>query len=340
MKRLNILVVMALIGNLSFNIPAHAAGLTIDATTKITSDIPTVGQIWKGDIPVLVSYPTDSYSEKLEFPITGILPISELADRARGVEVQFAIWSDTGVKLGSQTVYSFSWNPVGPNTMVSLYLYQAPALYGKHTMLITTSYTTSTTGLLSRYLKDEKKVQIEIKKVLPNKVPEAPVLMSSWVGSDMIAEFEPIIANPPVTKYQLTFSSLLSPNLAPTSTLSFGTRTIIMEGIDNKFIVTKTELSRYFASGYAAIGSPYILMRVEAVNALGNSNLSNGISFEPKYFGLLPYSLPMVPTPTPTPTATSERLTVKKSTITCIKGKLTKKVTAVKPVCPAGYKKK
>ena len=30
----------------------------------------------------------------------------------------------------------------------------------------------------------------------------------------------------------------------------------------------------------------------------------------------------------------------KKTTITCVKGKLTKKVTAVKPVCPAGFKKK
>ena len=30
----------------------------------------------------------------------------------------------------------------------------------------------------------------------------------------------------------------------------------------------------------------------------------------------------------------------KKTTITCLKGKLIKKVTAVKPVCPAGYKKK
>jgi hypothetical protein len=30
----------------------------------------------------------------------------------------------------------------------------------------------------------------------------------------------------------------------------------------------------------------------------------------------------------------------KKTTITCVKGKLTKKVTAVKPVCPSGYKKK
>jgi hypothetical protein len=30
----------------------------------------------------------------------------------------------------------------------------------------------------------------------------------------------------------------------------------------------------------------------------------------------------------------------KKTIITCTKGKLTKKVTAVKPVCPKGYKKK
>ena len=33
-------------------------------------------------------------------------------------------------------------------------------------------------------------------------------------------------------------------------------------------------------------------------------------------------------------------LVIKKTTITCVKGKSTKKVTAVKPVCPRGYKKK
>ena len=55
-------------------------------------------------------------------------------------------------------------------------------------------------------------------------------------------------------------------------------------------------------------------------------------------------------TPSPTPTATpsksatptpSKTATVsKKKTITCVKGKLTKKVTAVNPKCPSGYKKK
>ena len=44
-------------------------------------------------------------------------------------------------------------------------------------------------------------------------------------------------------------------------------------------------------------------------------------------------------TPTPKPVVSAKAI-IKKSTITCVKGKVTKKVTAVKPLCPAGYKKK
>jgi hypothetical protein len=49
------------------------------------------------------------------------------------------------------------------------------------------------------------------------------------------------------------------------------------------------------------------------------------------------------PVPTPTPSATvvaTVKPAAKKTTITCVKGKTSKKVTAVKPKCPAGYKKK
>ena len=48
-------------------------------------------------------------------------------------------------------------------------------------------------------------------------------------------------------------------------------------------------------------------------------------------------------TPTPTATATpapAASPVAKKFTITCIKGKTSKTVTAVKPTCPIGYKKK
>jgi hypothetical protein len=43
--------------------------------------------------------------------------------------------------------------------------------------------------------------------------------------------------------------------------------------------------------------------------------------------------------PTPTPLATTKPVSVQK-TITCVKGKVTKKIKAVAPKCPAGYKKK
>jgi hypothetical protein len=44
--------------------------------------------------------------------------------------------------------------------------------------------------------------------------------------------------------------------------------------------------------------------------------------------------------PTPTPSAVAKPAAAKKTSITCIKGKTTKKVTAVNPKCPTGYKKK
>jgi hypothetical protein len=38
--------------------------------------------------------------------------------------------------------------------------------------------------------------------------------------------------------------------------------------------------------------------------------------------------------------AAAKAAALKKTTITCVKGKLTKKMTAAKPKCPTGYKKK
>ena len=46
------------------------------------------------------------------------------------------------------------------------------------------------------------------------------------------------------------------------------------------------------------------------------------------------------PSPAATPTPIAAPAAAKKTSITCVKGKTTKKVTAVKPKCPSGYKKK
>ena len=45
-------------------------------------------------------------------------------------------------------------------------------------------------------------------------------------------------------------------------------------------------------------------------------------------------------TPTPTATAASKPAALKKTSINCVKGKMTKKVSAVNPKCPTGYKKR
>ena len=54
-----------------------------------------------------------------------------------------------------------------------------------------------------------------------------------------------------------------------------------------------------------------------------------------------PSPQPTVVAPSPSPTKNTNLVTTaKRTTIICTKGKLTKRVTAVKPKCPAGYKKK
>jgi BspA type Leucine rich repeat region (6 copies) len=72
---------------------------------------------------------------------------------------------------------------------------------------------------------------------------------------------------------------------------------------------------------------------VTAINTKGSavSTVSNTVS----------YSSPAVVTTTTTsPPTTTTTVPPVKHTITCVKGKTTKKITALSPVCPAGYKKK
>jgi len=47
-----------------------------------------------------------------------------------------------------------------------------------------------------------------------------------------------------------------------------------------------------------------------------------------------------VPTPSATASTAAKPVAAKKTSITCVKGKTTKKVTAVNPKCPTGYRKK
>jgi len=73
---------------------------------------------------------------------------------------------------------------------------------------------------------------------------------------------------------------------------------------------------------------------VTAINSKGSvtSSVSNVVSYAS------PTTVP--PTTTSTTTTTTTTMPLAKQTITCVKGKIAKKVTAARPVCPAGFKKK
>jgi hypothetical protein len=121
-------------------VPVSAADSPeIVAKSPYTATISKVGDIWKGDVPSKVTYPTGSYSAYIEFPINGIVPIAKLRDGLTGVTVDFEIWNSKGKKIGYDTVYTSDWNPVGPDTLVSIYISEADAL-GTHSLLIRTAF--------------------------------------------------------------------------------------------------------------------------------------------------------------------------------------------------------
>ncbi len=78
-----------------------------------------------------------------------------------------------------------------------------------------------------------------------------------------------------------------------------------------------------------------------SVNGFTFSNPT--ISVKLNQESVAPPANPPAPTSSPTPTqviSSKQNVAAKKLTILCVKGKSTKKVFAIKPVCPSGYKKK
>ena len=150
MKKLIALILISLL----IPIPSASANdklATIKETSIVTGSTSVTSDIWKGSIPTKVGI--RQYSNYLvEFPIQGLLAYETLGaknSRGTGVTVEFEIWSASGKKLGYDTIYSSSWNPVGPNTSVEFYLFDYPI--GTHTLIIRTKYELSTNGLMTTY---------------------------------------------------------------------------------------------------------------------------------------------------------------------------------------------
>lgn len=124
------------------------------------------------------------------------------------------------------------------------------------------------------------------------------------------------------------------------------------EGMNN-FYKASARTGDWKASFQEAFGLSVDDFYVKLTPYLASQFNPNNFKYESKTLGPTVIPNPAVsPTPTATPSpAVETKITVnpsstksatilKTTTITCLKGKTVKKVTAVKPICPLGYKKK
>lgn len=396
-----------------------AETISITESSDYTAVIEVVGQVWKGKIPTRVAYPAGSSSQKLEFQIQGILPQSVLGNRATGTDVEFEIWSDAGKKIAYDTVYSSDWNPVGPNTLVSMYLYESEAI-GTHTMIVRTIYELSTTGLLTRYIKSEQRFTIRIVSAAK---PAQVDLTSASDFSNNVGyalgtkySFTPL-STPTIMRYEVGLLAMKSPGLDPAANASYlepvVIKTVSVGNFELYYEDLKPELLKYMSDlsnsafiikvravsegGAGTWGKGYYTLTKDILNAeatkkqlaataetqrqdrvarctatntaipqLGklidtyilkyptNSTFTDlrsqvpaplncGSAGDPSMASAISVQDAMLASIDQRLSAAmnmADRPPVVKSTITCVKGKVTKKVTGTSPKCPVGYKKK
>jgi len=189
MKKLIALILISLL----IPIPSASANdklAIVKETSVVTGSTSVTSNIWKGNIPTRVGI--RQYSNYLvEFPIQGLLAYETLGaknSRGTGVTVEFEIWSAGGKKLGYDTIYSSSWNPVGPNTSVEFYLFDYPI--GTHTLIIRTQYELSTTGLLTTYWEGKIQQAITVYDIDAQAKIDAEALAKAKAEADAKAKAE------------------------------------------------------------------------------------------------------------------------------------------------------
>ena len=247
-------------------------------TIQIQNSSPVVGQafpidnIWKGEIPTKITYPIDTFSQKLEFPIQGLLPYSTLADKLNGVDVSFEIWAQSGKKLAYDTVYSFDWNPVGPNTLVSMYLYPE-GVVGTHTMIIRTEATLSNTGLISRYLKGEIRIPIQIIGVSkPGKIDR----MSAKWNTDNL-EYTLTTSGTAVKEYEIGLSYLLVSTSDKTLYANYSAMQVIKKVSDKTFTISYQEQIDWLKKNNLPLEGTTIMLRARGINEGGIGDWGYGL---------------------------------------------------------------
>ena len=266
MKNFKILTLLIafLLSNISNSSAADT--VTILNSQAVIGSVETVPNIWKGDVPTKIGYPAGTYSQKLEFPIEGLLPYKTLADRATGVEVEFEVWSQAGKKIAYDTVYTFDWNPVGPKTLVSMYLSESDAI-GNHTMLIRTIYELSTTGLLTRYLKSEVRLPLQVAAF--SKPGNISLMNANWGAEQMNYSFTLADSKSSQDYYEVGFQYLLNSTADKTRYANYSQMYVVKKITSTSFQLPYEEIVNWVKEKNLDVEKSTIMIRVRGVNTWG-----------------------------------------------------------------------
>jgi hypothetical protein len=250
---------------------AATAAVKIDSSSSYTASL-NGQEVWRGDLPNRLTI-DDEYSSKIEFPIVGILPVSTLTDRAYGVRVEFEIWTQAGKKVAYDTVYSSDWNPVGPDTIVSMYGSEVTES-GQATMLVRTMWTTRTNGLVSSYLKSEYSQVVEIVKGFkPKSVTNLRGVNS---GKLITYSFSKPVSQSPIVGYLVKIEFIANNALSPSSSASYLEPLLLKTVAKTSFTLKKSEVQ----AAMKKIGiknAKYFQIRVVARTDFGEASQSNGV---------------------------------------------------------------
>ena len=235
--------------------------------------------IWKGAVPTKATIvPSYEGATKpcgyLIFSIEAIAPQSELLNRSTGLDVDFELWSTSGVKIGSSSLSAYSWNPIGTTNQVKIFLCDENT-YGVHTLLILNKRTLSTNGLMSRYLEEKVTSPLTIEKPLP--LPSAPgALKGTWVKGSLKYSFSAAKSSSPITMYEVLIASSLpgvkAPKKGSVQNSSFGEFKVVRQITGRSFTLTKAEILEALPD----LNAMY-LVKVRAVNAGGAGPLAFGL---------------------------------------------------------------
>ena len=220
--------------------------------------------LWAGNIPNSILI-TSSYT-KVEFPITALAPYDLLSDGALGVDIDFEIWSLQGTKIASDTIYSFNWNPVSNQNMVSFYI-DKDDVVPNAVMRITTEQTVRTNGLIRGYLEDVTQINISLAYGVP---PKAPTLSSSGDNYSISTQ-----DSSQVVSFEVHLRYILDNSLSPSARSNYSSPTRVKDVFGRSFTLSDAEIGTYLIS-QGRQNARYVIISVVAVSEAGTSPHSNG----------------------------------------------------------------